>query len=880
MREVIFRSLRRVAIFLTVGLLAACGGGGGDAGSANPGGGGGTSGPRFTADYAPLNTGDRRLLRVTGGPASGSLSSETIGAPTQVGALSAFETRHESGDLSYLTRSASALVAIPGPQSDNLSIALGPVDILRFGLAPGDSVQLFDRNLAVDVDGDGRIDVLTIRAEFTVVGFEALALPVGNFANAARTRTVLRTSISFGGGGSASLTLTTEDWYALGVGLVRSLATTLLAGQPATTQSSEVLAYGVGGQRSETVAPRVQSATPANGSAGPPPSVVLLRFSERVDRATLLALGGLRLLDSAGNSLAAVLDIYEIDSATEVSLRPAGLLPDGAYTVRAAGTIVDWANNPLAATDTVFTVDTRGPRLTSSTPAAGSEEVAPSGTVALVFDEALVAADSAGLFIEVFDVSGRSATQRLPAKINGNTLQATMATPLARNRAHEMRLVGNLRDAAGNTIQANTVSVAFRTEPGPLGRPTAWVPDATVSALRVVDFNQDGRADLLFVAEEALTRLPFLGLRAGLAGGGYGPVQRLVVLGTASTCPSQQLVAGDFDADGRLDIAVACASFLRVYLQAAPGVFTLERPGFNGSSAFGSGDFNGDGRTDLALLGTPPGVDVGSQKSWHVITRNSNGAWTALASPAIGGDFAAARGGVVGDIDKDGRPDLVWLRASFDGRVELAWLRSLGTGFAAPQSLALATGSDAGSLADLTLGDIDGDGRIDLLVTLSAPGGRLLVLRGQAGGGFTVAQELGSALAPYGLTLGDIDGDGRLDVVVNHAYERLVGVYLQSANGSLETERLFETGTAQFVDGRSMAVADVNGDGRPDLLVAGDVLLGRPFGQAWPSRSVGPAKTAGAEAQRAARTGVMGRIAAAAGGFQWARTAGSWTASR
>jgi hypothetical protein len=82
MREVIFRSLRRVAIFLTVGLLAACGGGGGDAGSANPGGGGGTSGPRFTADYAPLNTGDRQLLRMTGGPASGSLSSETIGAPT------------------------------------------------------------------------------------------------------------------------------------------------------------------------------------------------------------------------------------------------------------------------------------------------------------------------------------------------------------------------------------------------------------------------------------------------------------------------------------------------------------------------------------------------------------------------------------------------------------------------------------------------------------------------------------------------------------------------------------------------------------------------------------------------------------------------------
>lgn len=869
------RSWRFLAACWALGLLAACGGGGGsEAGGGSPGGG--ASGPRFTADYLPLNTGDRRLLRVTAGPDSGSVSSETIGAQIQVGPYAAFETRDEAGELSYLARTGTAVVALPGPQSDSLSIALGPVDVVRFGLAPGDSVLLFDRSLSVDVDGDGRTDNLTIRADFTVVAFETLTLTPGNFPDTARTRTVLRTSIGFGGGGSGSLTLTTDEWYAPGVGLVRTLTTTSLAGQPTTTDSSEVLAYGVGGRRSETVAPQLQSAAPANGSAGPPPAVVLLRFSERIDRATLQAPGGLRLLDSAGNSVAVVLSAYDINSVTEASLRPDLVLPDGSYTVRAAANVVDWANNPLAGTATVFTVDTSRPRLTSSTPAAGSQEAALTGTVSLVFDEALFPADGAGVFIEVFDVSGQSSSQRLPASIDGNTVQATLAAPLARNRAHEMRLVGNLRDAAGNTFQASTLSVAFRTDPGPLARPTAWVADATVSALRVTDFNADGRADLLFVAEDTITRLPFLGLRVGLAGSGFGPVQRLVGLGSAATCPSQQLVAGDFDADGRPDIAMACASFLRVYLQTSPGVFTLERPGFNGSSAFGSADFNGDGRTDLALLGTPPGVDIGAQKSWHVITRGSNGAWTALASPAIGGDFAAPRGGVVGDIDNDGRQDLVWLRASFDGRLELAWLLGQGTGFAAPQSQALATGSGAGSLADLALGDIDGDGRTDLLVSLSAPGGRLLVLRGQAGGGFAVAQDLPSALAPFGVTLGDVNGDGRVDALVNHAYERQLGVYLMAASGSLEPERLFETGTAQALDGRSSAVADVNGDGRPDVLAAGDLLLGRPFVQAWPSLAAGAASAAGADAPRAARKGVLGRLGAALGGAPPLRPAAAW----
>ena len=142
----------------------------------------------------------------------------------------------------------------------------------------------------------------------------------------------------------------------------------------------------------------------------------------------------------------------------------------------------------------------------------------------------------------------------------------------------------------------------------------------------------------------------------------------------------------------------------------------------------------------------------------------------------------------------------------------------------------------------------DRDGHIDVLVSLTTTTGALLYLRGLPGGGFAVAQSLASRLAPYGVTLGDVNGDGLLDVIVNHGFERLVGVYLQTMGGTLDPERLFETGLVQVIDGRSMAVVDVDGDARADLVVGGDVLSGRPFGQAWPAmaRETGaPSRAAG-----------------------------------
>ncbi|MCK5944267.1 MAG: VCBS repeat-containing protein, partial [Planctomycetes bacterium] len=164
----------------------------------------------------------------------------------------------------------------------------------------------------------------------------------------------------------------------------------------------------------------------------------------------------------------------------------------------------------------------------------------------------------------------------------------------------------------------------------------------------------------------------------------------------------------------------------------------------------------------------------------------------------------------VGDLDGDGRPDLLaGLAGSLD---QLYWLPGTAQGFGAPALLSAAVQRDERP----GLVDIDGDGDLDILS--SSPAGGLL-LRNHGGGQFVAEAH---AFASYRLvrwTFGDVDGNGTLDAIAQQPYlsrGRTSAIVLQDPNGTFAAPLRL----AAAID----ALHDVDLDGDLDALGAGTVF--------------------------------------------------------
>ncbi len=234
-----------------------------------------------------------------------------------------------------------------------------------------------------------------------------------------------------------------------------------------------------------------------------------------------------------------------------------------------------------------------------------------------------------------------------------------------------------------------------------------------------------------------------------------------------------------------------------------------------GPQAVATADFNGDGRLDLAVSNGPVGVLLGNGDGTFQAARNVIPTGISNATP---GTLA------VGDFNADGRLDLA--TANYGGEVIVALGNGDGT-FAPARSLVVAPNSNALSVA---VGDLNGDGKLDLAVGAEVPlgypdyGPYLHVLLGNGDGTFAVPrtyalpQGVTNDRFPYSVQVGDLNGDGKLDVVTAN-FElggATVSVLLGNGDGTLQPPTTFDTGPGPL----SVAVADLNGDGKLDLATA------------------------------------------------------------
>src|SRR5580698_531682 len=302
---------------------------------------------------------------------------------------------------------------------------------------------------------------------------------------------------------------------------------------------------------------------------------------------------------------------------------------------------------------------------------------------------------------------------------------------------------------------------------------------------------------------------------------------------------------GDFNGDGIKDVvtivqtgAAPATNSVAVTLSNGDGTFQLPvltpAPG-NNSDAFVVGDVNGDGNDDV-IIAHQPGA-IAASASFDVLLSNGDGSFTVKNNYPITTNQLI--GGVLFDVDGDGKLDAVIVDGGLPGTVCTALGNGDGT-FQAPTSFALTGGRGVNPV----FADLNGDGFLDIAEDDAATGELTVYLATSATqygapAQFATSDGVNDSCSN---TLGDLTGDGIPEIAAANCRDNTITIYVNNGDGTFKTGAYSSAGIAPSNNSvvalgpLGLTIADVNGDGRADVIAtnagAGDVtvLLGNGDG--------------------------------------------------
>ena len=247
--------------------------------------------------------------------------------------------------------------------------------------------------------------------------------------------------------------------------------------------------------------------------------------------------------------------------------------------------------------------------------------------------------------------------------------------------------------------------------------------------------------------------------------------------------------------------------------------------GFTQNRSLAVADLNGDGIPDLALA-----QGEGGGGAVAVLLGNRNGTFPSAVTYNSGG--VQTTGVAIGDLNGDGKPDLVLANSV---TLDVGVLLGNGDGTFQPA----VTYNSGGSPWSVAIADVNGDGKPDIVVGNASTcygcsgGGLIGVLLGNGDGTFRPVVTYSSGgyslgTSGTGIAVADVNGDGKLDIVMTNycstscsspTAEGSASVLLGNGDSTFQPAVNYGSGGSGPSAG-GLSIADVNGDGKPDLIIA------------------------------------------------------------
>ncbi|HWP83074.1 MAG TPA: FG-GAP-like repeat-containing protein [Bacteroidota bacterium] len=339
------------------------------------------------------------------------------------------------------------------------------------------------------------------------------------------------------------------------------------------------------------------------------------------------------------------------------------------------------------------------------------------------------------------------------------------------------------------------------------------------NGLASADFDADGKADIAAVNTASFA----ISLFRNTSSAGSITAGSLTSAGSLSTGDSpREISVADLDGDGKLDIAVANQGSFTVTLfrnTSTSGSISFSNAGTvatrNSPLSVAIGDIDGDGKPELVV--------PSSASDTVSVYRNLSTVGSISFAPAVHFPTGATpHSAVVADFDGDGKSDVA-VSNNAAGTISV-YRNTSTTGSITTSSLAApVTFPAAANPAHLVAGDVDGDSKLDIVVS-NTGSAVISVLRNTSTSGsittssFATKVDFPAGTNPLGISLGDVDGDGKIDIIVANVNSNTFSLYKNNSTSgsiSLSTQVTFGTGTGPAYS----SLSDVDGDGRLDAIV-------------------------------------------------------------